>query len=277
MSATVIPRGEGEIIGDTPERRVEILSDEEWLAATWSRFGPHRDGADLHIHRRHTDIFYVLRGELTLRLGLEDESVRVAEGTLVRVPPYVVHGYRNGTDAQLEYLNLHAPGCSFADYLRGLRDGRPFDYDQYESDEGEARPATEAAVGGGEVVLDFPRTRVTLLADIEEIAVAEVRLDPGTAPPAHVHPRHAEEYYVLEGALALTAGERELKVEAGSWVQVPAGIGHAESAADGEPVRFLTLHTPSCGFGSFIRAVGTGASAEDVLDRSGFDLAPVRA
>ena len=45
------------MIGDAPDRRVEILSDHDALHATWSRFGPHRDGADLHIHRRHTDLF----------------------------------------------------------------------------------------------------------------------------------------------------------------------------------------------------------------------------
>jgi hypothetical protein len=27
----------------------------------------------------------------------------------------VVHGFRNGSDAELRYLNLHAPGQGFAD------------------------------------------------------------------------------------------------------------------------------------------------------------------
>ena len=76
----VIPPGGGEVIGDSAERRVEILSDDPALHATWSRFGPRRDGADLHVHRRHTDIFYVLEGELTVRLGLEDELVSVPQG-----------------------------------------------------------------------------------------------------------------------------------------------------------------------------------------------------
>jgi mannose-6-phosphate isomerase-like protein (cupin superfamily) len=60
---TVIPPGGGEVIGDSAERRVEILSDGDAVHATWSRFGPGRDGADPHVHRRHTDIFYVLEGE----------------------------------------------------------------------------------------------------------------------------------------------------------------------------------------------------------------------
>ena len=62
---TVIAPGGGEVIGDAPDRRVEILSEHDALHATWSRFGPRREGADLHVHRRHTDLFYVLAGELT--------------------------------------------------------------------------------------------------------------------------------------------------------------------------------------------------------------------
>ena len=57
-----IPPGGGEVIGDAPHRRVEIVSDNEALDATWTRWGPHRVGADLHVHRHHTDLFYVLDG-----------------------------------------------------------------------------------------------------------------------------------------------------------------------------------------------------------------------
>ena len=106
----VIGPGGGEVVGDSPERRVEILCDDEAVHATWTRYGPRRDGADLHVHRRHTDLFYVLDGELTLRLGVNDELVGVPAGCLVHVPPMVVHGFRNGGDTELRYLNFHAPG-----------------------------------------------------------------------------------------------------------------------------------------------------------------------
>src|SRR5919199_6407325 len=125
----VVAPGAGEVIGDAPDRRVEILSDHPSLHVTWSRFGPRRDGADLHIHRRHTDLFYVLAGEMTVRLGPDGATARVPAGTLARVPPLVVHGFRNDGEAELRYLNFHAPGVGFADYLRALRDGREFAYD----------------------------------------------------------------------------------------------------------------------------------------------------
>jgi quercetin dioxygenase-like cupin family protein len=78
--AVVIPPAGGEIIGDSADRRVEILSDDDSLHATWSRFGPHREGADLHVHREHTDMFFVLEGELTVLLGTEGETAVVAAG-----------------------------------------------------------------------------------------------------------------------------------------------------------------------------------------------------
>jgi len=127
----LVPAGGGEIVGVSADRRVEILSDDDTLHATWSRFGPQREGADLHIHRRHSDLFYVLDGELILRLGVDDKHVHLPAGTLARVPPLVVHGFRNGSDADVRYLNFHAPGRRFADYLRAMRDGRPFSYDQH--------------------------------------------------------------------------------------------------------------------------------------------------
>ena len=230
----VIPPGGGEVVGDSPDRRVEILSDDDALHATWSRFGPGREGAGLHVHRRHTDIFYVLAGELTVRLGPEGEGVVVPAGTLVRVPPLVVHGFRNGSDAELRYLNFHAPGLGFADYMRAIRDGRTLSYDQEPPPPDGGRPAADAVVGG--------------VVDVEEIGIAETRSDRGSPSPPHVHRRHVESFYVLEGELALTAGDRELRAQAGSWVRVPPGVPHAVSSPD--PVRYLDVHAPSCGLGT---------------------------
>jgi mannose-6-phosphate isomerase-like protein (cupin superfamily) len=127
---TVIAAGGGELVGDAPDRRVEILAEHDALHATWSRMGPGRDGADLHVHRRHSDLFYVLDGELTVRLGPAGDEAVAPAGTLVRVPPLVVHGFRNRSAADVRYLNFHAPGRGFASYLRALRDGRRLVYDQ---------------------------------------------------------------------------------------------------------------------------------------------------
>ena len=142
------------------------------------------------------------------------------------MPPHVVHGFGNETDAEVRYLNFHAPGVGFADYMRALRDGGPRSFDQHEPPPDGGRPATEAAISRGP----------GRLADVEEIAIAEAT---GDSSPLHA----AQWLYVLEGQLALTAGDRELRAEAGAWVQIPPGLPHAIAAAG--PARYLSLHAPS--------------------------------
>jgi len=267
--------GAGEVIGDTADRRVEILSDAGPLHATWSRFGAGREGADLHIHRHHTDLFYVLDGELTLRLGVDDEARVATPGTLVRVPPFVVHGFRNGSDAELRYLNFHAPGVGFADYLRAMRDGRTVAFDQEEPPDDGLRSPALAKIGYEELVADRPGLHVALLTDVEAIGIAEVWGEPGSpSPPAHLHDRHVESFYVLAGELAFTVGAQELRAGAGAWVQVPVGVPHTFAVAGSGEARFLDLHTPSCGFGDFVRALHAARDDDELASaRARFDQA----
>ena len=264
------------MIGDAPDRRVEVLSDDESLAATWSRFGPRRGGADLHVHRHHTDCFYVLAGELTVRLGSEEAQVAVPAGTLARVPPLVAHGFRNSTDDELRYLNFHAPGQRFADYMRAMRDGRSFDFDQLPPPEDGGRPASEAVVGGAGYVAERPGLRVELLADVDALGISEATSEPGgPSPPAHVHRRHVESFYVLEGELTFTVGDRELQAGAGTWVQVPPGVPHTFALTGDEPVRLLDLHSPSCGYGAFLRGLHEAQTDEELAAvRAAFDQVP---
>jgi quercetin dioxygenase-like cupin family protein len=214
---TIVPPGGGEVIGDSPDRRVEILCDADALHVTWSRFAAGRDGADLHVHRHHHDVFYVLEGELTLRLGVEDEPVRAPAGTFVCVPPLVVHGFRNASDAELRYLNLHAPGTGFAGYMRGIRDGRTVAFDQYPAPSEGARPASEATIRTGGV-------------QAGAMTVSETTCDPG---------EDVGSGYVLAGELAFRAGDGELRAAAGSWVHAAPGVAHA--SPDGEPARMVRV------------------------------------
>ena len=61
--------GEGETVTDRPERTLRILAEVEKLIVTWFRYEPGEVGPDPHIHRRHTDAFYLLEGELEFTLG----------------------------------------------------------------------------------------------------------------------------------------------------------------------------------------------------------------
>ena len=160
--------GEGEVVGDSADRRVEILCDHERLCVTWTRFGPGRDGASAHIHRAHSDLFYVLAGELTFLIGPEREERVLPAGTLALAPPFVVHGFRNGSDVELRFLNFHAPGGGFADYLRGVTPG--FDSEDPPDDGG--RPAADGVI--------VPADTGGVLVDRDEILI-ELRDEPGSA------------------------------------------------------------------------------------------------
>lgn len=264
-----LPAGGGEVVRDTRESRLEILSERDELHATWTRFAAHLDGASPHVHREHADLFYVLDGEFTVLVGPDRTESAIGPGTLVLAPQLVVHGFRNASDRELRYLNFHAPGGGFAPYLRGDAPG----FDSYDPPEDGGRPASDAYVGTGEVLADRPDLRVALLCDVEEIAIADVTAAPGGAsPPLHLHERHVESFYVLAGELAFTADGEELRAAAGAWVQVPPGVAHTFAPVGSEQARFVNVHTPSRGFGSFVRALH-GARNEDELAaaRAAFD------
>jgi quercetin dioxygenase-like cupin family protein len=70
-----------------------------------------------HLHRGHSDSFYVLEGELEFRAG--DEVVIAPAGSFVLSPPGVVHSFRNPGSVPARALNLHTPG-GFVEYLREL-------------------------------------------------------------------------------------------------------------------------------------------------------------
>ncbi|HEY4620203.1 MAG TPA: cupin domain-containing protein [Gaiellaceae bacterium] len=74
-------------------------------------------GVQPHFHKRHSDSFYVLEGEVEFHVG--DVVVHGAPGAYVLAPPGVVHFFRNMSDKPARLLNLHTPG-GFVEYRREL-------------------------------------------------------------------------------------------------------------------------------------------------------------
>ncbi len=107
----VLAPGEGEPLGNgvVKSARPE-LSLIEFELAPGGEVGP-------HLHRGHSDAFYVLEGEVEFRTG--DEIVSGSAGSFVLSPPGVVHSFRNTTTEPARLLNLHTPG-GFAEYRREL-------------------------------------------------------------------------------------------------------------------------------------------------------------
>jgi cupin domain len=122
--------------------------------------------ADSHVHRRHTDAFYVLEGELQVGLGPEVQYFTATPGTLAAAPPKVVHTFRNASDATAVFLNLHAPSMGFGDMLRASHYGRSDEvehFDQFEPPADGGRPLSDAVFRGpgeGDLITIGPCTAV---------------------------------------------------------------------------------------------------------------------
>ena len=108
--------------------------------------------------------------------------------------------------------------------------------------------------GEGDVIFGSPKLDVTLLADIDQLAVVEVRAAPGwggTAP--HVHARHAEAVFVIEGKVDLRLEDRVHRMDAETWAFVPPEVLHTFEVTGDEQARFLVLHAPGSGYGDYVR------------------------
>ena len=141
-------RADGETIADGERRALVILVARPAITVTWSRYGAGEHGPDLHVHRQHTDAFYVLEGEVMFEVGPAAERVRAPAGAFVAVPPNVVHTFANESSAAASWLNMHVPDTGFAAYLRALRDGTDAAYDQFDPPADGGRPAAEVVVSG---------------------------------------------------------------------------------------------------------------------------------
>lgn len=111
----VVEPGKGEVIaGGASVRRVKV--DIESLHVTEYDVGTAPMG-DLHTHERHADAFYVLEGELEVAVS-ETETALLGPGGFAVAPPGALHAF--AVPHRARFLNIHAPGMSFAAYLREI-------------------------------------------------------------------------------------------------------------------------------------------------------------
>jgi len=95
---------------------------------------------------------------------------------------------------------------------------------------------------------------LTFLATGEEtqgqFALVEAVGRKGNVPPRHIHHREDEIYYILEGEIVFSVGDRTIKGTAGTMVFLPRGVPHSWTA-ESEQIRILFLLTPAGGEGWF--------------------------
>ena len=243
-------------MNDSPEHNVLVLFANEHLDVTWTCFGPGERGAEPHVHREHTDAFYVLEGELTFELGPQSEKFRMGPGGYVAIPPRVGHSFANESEADARWLNLHAPECGFADFLRTLRDGTPGQWDSFDMPaDGGLSPshAIMSPPGEGERLVTGRRA-VLIKGDTGDLCVAEWELDgPYAGPPVHHHERQVDAFYIVEGKLEMTMHGASDVFGAGELAAVPRGVDHTFNHRADEPGRVLNVHAPNAGFADVLR------------------------
>src|SRR6516225_9237162 len=89
---------------------------------------------------------------------------------------------------------------------------------------------------------------MTFLATAEDtqgkFALIEAVARKGNVPPPHIHHREEETFYVLEGEMTVSVGDRTIKATPGTMVCLPRDVAHS-FVIDSEQGRVLILLTPA--------------------------------
>jgi len=128
-----------------------------------------------------------------------------------------------------------------------------------------AEPAIFLEPGEGETIFDRPERTIRILADRDELALTLFRYQPGQeGPEPHVHRRHADAFYVLEGELELGLGPEvtPMTATAGTLAAAPPNLVHTFRNASEAKVVFLNIHAPNMRFVEMLRAARDGLDEE---------------
>jgi mannose-6-phosphate isomerase-like protein (cupin superfamily) len=117
--AAVLAPGEGELLTVRGNRlAIKVASERQSVFDYTAPAG--FPGPPLHIHPGFDEVFLVLEGHLTVRVG--DEVSRLDPGSLAFVPGPVPHTFANIEAEPVRFLLLCAPG-GFEDYFRAVAVG----------------------------------------------------------------------------------------------------------------------------------------------------------
>jgi quercetin dioxygenase-like cupin family protein len=131
MDPVLYGPGEGEH-HDAGPAQIFIKATGEHTAGSFflaeSVLAPGFAGPPPHRHRELHDMFYVLEGTLTLRLG--ERTIEAGPGSFACVPPGVVHTFRNDSDGPVRVLNFNTPAggrttCAMSPRRRSPGRSRP--------------------------------------------------------------------------------------------------------------------------------------------------------
>jgi quercetin dioxygenase-like cupin family protein len=121
--------------------------------------------------------------------------------------------------------------------------------------------------GAGEALSD--EREYLIKVALPELSLLESAFPQGEAVSPHVHERHTDSFYVLEGELEFRLAEETVRIPAGSFVLAPPGVVHSFSVTSRDGARWLNLHAPDGGFAESRRARRDGRERRVPLDSYG--------
>jgi quercetin dioxygenase-like cupin family protein len=160
--------------------------------------------------------YYVIDGELSVRLGAETAQVR--SGGFAFAPGGVQHTVANVSDGPARYVLIETP----------VREARPdLEAKLVEDVPGRVKVLVRAADSGGRIAL------------MDNVVPAGAK-----GPPLHHHD-FDEAFYVLEGEATFQLGDDLVTRGAGELVWAPRGAHHAFANQSGSDIRWLLICAPA--------------------------------
>ena len=239
-----------------------------------------------HVHTCEPEVFYVIDGELHLRVG--SHSLALRSGDLAYAPPGLPHqivatGDRpatvlvlltgesiekafvnaSGGDAAAVQVAMTGAGVELLDEFDPAY--RPARFDHVTDHDAIVRRA-----GEGQAVWLAGDTYTILLegADTgDQLTVVHFDIPPGGGPLPHLHTRDFEAFVILSGEVELYADGDIVTGRPGDVAVLPENIPHCFKNRTTERAEMLAVLAPS-GFDEFIRRVGQPAE-------SGQDAPPI--
>ncbi|MEX6686237.1 cupin domain-containing protein [Danxiaibacter flavus] len=89
--------------------------------------------------------------------------------------------------------------------------------------------------------------------------ITEGCIQPGSAPPRHIHHLEDEAFYVLDGQFSFVRGKQQIEAGAGHFIHIPKGTLHTFRNVGKTKGRLLTMLSPA-GLEKYFFEIGSEAT-----------------
>lgn len=169
----------------------------------------------LHEHRKMAEVYAITRGSGELVVG--PTSHRVQAGSVIHIPANTSHQLFNTGATSLEHLVLASPPFDPTDVLVAKRQGM-----RHAISKPVTFPSLVECFDGAKII-PYELPELDLSFAFGWVINDSVRYN----KKPHYHKGITEFIFVVEGKGVVEIGNETIPVEAGDWLEVPAGTDHA--------------------------------------------------